>query len=214
MSRLRSVYPFPVDGDYQYRLAGRDCRLHPDDVRALTLLAEIAESADLENPRWLIPLRSHIREIEDLNPRAALIHVIERTESPLMRVLAIWLRGRCRGTFGAAAVARHARSSHRSMRKHVVQCLKRLSAWSELRRIEWAERDRQIRQLARPASPKPYAARLARFSRHMTGSLVCGQRCELFLAPGVDLTSGRRPKPVELIRMLLERIHRLVTGQG
>jgi hypothetical protein len=213
MVRLFSIYRFPVSSDYRFRLGGSKYRLGPGGVRALKLLAHIAEQTpNSDDIAWLVPLRGHVREIERINPRAALTLVVDRTVNHRLRYLAIWLRGRCGGTLGASTVSRFSTSSDRALRKEVTRCLKRLSAWAELRAIAETDPDPQIRQLAKQSPSKPYAARLAGFSQHIRRRIIARSTPELVVSPELDLTQGRPAKPRWLIRMILDRIHRLITG--
>ena len=215
MAHPSEIYRFPVFRDYRFRIGGKKCRLGRGGVRALTLLAHIVQQTpDRDDIAWLLPLRSHIRELERVNPRAALALVIERTDNERVRCFAIWLRGRCGGTFGTSSVSRFCTSSDRAIRKETARCLRRLGAWAELRNIAAGDPDPRIRRIATPSPSQPYAIRLATFSQHIPRRLTVRRKSELFVAPEVGVRQRHPPKPRWLIRMILERIHRLVTGSN
>ena len=44
--------------------------------------------------------------------------------------------------------------------------------------------------------------------------LIARNKAQLVISPALDVSRGRPPKPRWLIRMVLERIHRLVTGSA
>lgn len=215
MTRLRTIFRSPVSVGYRFRLGGKRYRLGRGGVRALRLVVQTVEQTPSHDDiAWLMPYRGHFREIERLNPRAALTLVIDRTDNRRQRRLAIWLRGRCGGTLGASTVARFSTSSDRALRKEVTRCLKRLSAWAEIRGIAANDPDSRIRKMATPSPPKPCAARIARFSRNISRHRIVPRERQFFVSPNLDVTRGRPPKPRWLIRHVLERIQRVVTGCG
>ena len=208
MARLSANCGFPVSIEYRFHIGGDKYRLNRASVSALKLLGHIVEQTpDPNDIAWLLPLRETIREIERINPSGALTLVVDRTDNERLRYLAIWLRGRCGGTLGASTVSRF---SDRTLRKEVTRCLKRLSAWAELRDIAESDPDPQIRQLATRSPSKPYATRLAGFSQHIPRRMIARSKSELVVSPKLDVREGRPPKPRWLIRAVLERIHQLV----
>ena len=100
MAHPLSIYPFPVFIEYQFWLGRKQYKLRHGCVRALKNLAQMVEDASTsDDAAWVLPFRDHIREIQRINPRVALTLVIDRTDNESLRCLAIWLRGRCGGTF-------------------------------------------------------------------------------------------------------------------
>ena len=211
MNPLSAIYGFSVSRNYRFGIGSKKFRLGRRGVRALELLAKIAErTADPNDGPWLLRRRHLIREIEQISPRAPLTLVIDRTGDERLRVLAIWLRGRCGGTLGVSAVAHFSTSSSRVLRKEVARCLKRLSAWADLRKMAETDAAPQIRRLATQWPSQPYASRLATSSRHFSRRLVRFRRSQLFMSPDLDLTQGHPPKHRQLIREILQRIRQLV----
>jgi hypothetical protein len=60
---------------------------------------------------------------------------------------------------------------------------------------------------------KPYAQRLANFTKRVACLPTTPSRQPLFVSPELDLSQGHPPKSASFIRMIIERIHRLLTGQ-
>jgi hypothetical protein len=76
---------------------------------------------------------------------------------------------------------------------------------------QWDSHPR-IRQMASLEPARSYADRLATFSSHAEHLEAPAAKRRLFVAKDVDLRLGRPAKPIEVIRAILERIHRLVMG--
>ncbi|QDU91608.1 hypothetical protein Pla175_50380 [Pirellulimonas nuda] len=213
MSRLHALYGLPISRDYQFRLGGKKYRLGASGVRALTLLAGLVEQTpDRGDVGWLLRRRGDVREIERINPSAALILVVDRAQDDRLRCLAVWLRGRCGGVLGAATVSRLSTSTDRTLRKEAARCLRRLKAWAALRAIAEADPDPQIRALATQSPSVPFTTRLAGFSRRLSRRLASPATPGLWVSPDASFEQGRPPKPRRLIRLILERIHRLAAG--
>lgn len=197
--------------DYRFCVSGKKFRLGAAGLRTLRVLCELGDKSLTTNDvSWLLPLRPRIREIERANARAALCLAISHTNQERLRLLAIWLRGRCGGSLGTSIVAAYATSPDRMFRKEVARCLKRMSGWSELRLMEASELDPQIRRLATQASPATYKSRLSQFCQNVRLSGTSPTESQLYVSAAVDNRQGRPPRPAWLIRLFLERIHRLV----
>lgn len=213
MAHLFPIFGFSVRFGYRFRIGDRRFSLGSEGVRALELLAELnAKSATAAGLDWLLPLRGTIREIERLNSRAALTLVILRAPTAHLRRLAIWLRGRSGGYLGTSNVARHGADPDPAVRKEVARCLNRMSAWADLRQMERCDPDARVRRFAAQKLHQSYEIRLRSFSSHVVPRKVSPEETPLLVADDVDVRAGRPPKPDWMIRMILERIHRLVAG--
>jgi hypothetical protein len=211
MRDLIDTHGLPLTKDYWFYVGGQRFRLGPSGLRTLRLFIEIGEKSRAATDRfWLLSLRPQIREMEQGNARAALCLAVSRARDERLRVLAIWLRGRCGGTLGTSIVATHAKSPQRLMRKEVARCLCRMSGWADLRQIEACEADPRIRRLASQSGPVTHVSRLKRFCQNVSQFAAPPGEPQLFLAPGIESRQGRPPRPPWLIRLFLERIHRLV----
>lgn len=135
---------FPPLSDYAYRIRDKRYRVGLAGKQTLKLLTEIYfANRHTSGPYWLIPFRKQIREIQRINSRGILSLTVERTPDPKLRLLAIWLRGRCGGTLGTSILADYVTHLDPQTRKEVARALKRMSAWVQLRQL--ADTDRSIR---------------------------------------------------------------------
>ncbi len=213
MKRRKTIFGFPVTLGYRYQLNGRKYRLRSSDLTALKLLQHILHQIPYEaRPGWLLPLRPHIRRMKQLDPRAALTLVIALTANEDVRRLAVWLRGRCGGSLGTTIIFQFARAPNWRTRKVVAQCLKRMSAWSQLRWIASTEVDPRVRRIAAVQPPREYTDRLADYCDHVPTTEITPASTPMFIAPHDDAVTGRPAKPKWLIRLLLHRIQKLVSG--
>ena len=205
-------YRIPRNADSLFNLFGRKFRVGKDGVKALRLLTVIHDNrAGHTDQGWLIRLRGQIRQVETLQSQVVLSWMIELADDPSLRVLAIWLRGRCGGHFGASSLAAYSTGANVQTRKEVARALKRMRAWVELERIASQDDDGRVRRIA-STEPRPYRQRLDDFATHVSRLFVAPANRELIVSDDVDVTLGRPPKPISLIRAILERIHRLISG--
>lgn len=213
MVRFRRRFVFLRGSNY--RLRGRQYRVGSSDARTLKLLAEIYDSCSACTDRsWPFQLRSQIRRIQRLSARRLLNWVAERTDDPTLRVLAIWLRGRCGGSLGTSSLARFSTHPDDQTRKEVARCLKRMGAWVQLREMADHDANPRIRRMATAQPPKPFRRRLADFSNRFPRQEIRSIKRRLFVSPEADVGQGRPPKSRWIIRMVLERIHRIVAGES
>lgn len=207
-------FGFPIDPRYRFHLGGRQWRVNPDGVEALRVLAKVYRACSSSNRiTWALPLRNEVRRLESLDARSVLSLVIERTPNPRMRVLAIWLRGRCGGYIGTSVLANFIASPDFQTRKETARALRRMSGWALLNQMAASDSDARIRRLATPAPAKPYRHRLAQFSSNVRPVPASPVRRKFWKLPSLRVGEGKPPKSSAAIRHLLERIHRLVTGQ-
>jgi hypothetical protein len=209
---LYQIYGFCVSKEFEFSLVHgeRKRQLGRNGVRVLTLLACVFEHQPAAaDPAWLLSWRAELRAIARSRSREALTLVVDRAPDVRLRRLAIWLRGRCGGTLGTAIVARSSASPDCRTRKEAAHCLRRMSAWSELRRMAESDPDPRIRRIATQQPPKTFSRRLAAVSQFARQhDIETGQRP---LVESAELNlSGRPARRSWLIRLVLERIHQLV----
>jgi hypothetical protein len=214
MARNKPRFGFPVKRGYQFRLHGQPYVVGASSIRTLKLLADIYRACvTCDDGSWPFRLRPQIRQVQAIEATPVLCLVVERTDDPTLRILAIWLRGRCGGSLGTASLAEFATAADDRTRKEVARALKRLGAWAPLREMAEHDPDPRIRRIATARPARPYRQRLAEYTQRVSRvSAATGQQ-PLVVAPDLDLSQGRPPKSRSFIRAILERIHRLVTGQ-
>ena len=160
MVRFRRRFGFPANRDYCFRLRGRRYRVGSSGIRTLKLLTKIHDScATCRDLSWLFRLRNHIREVQALHSRSVLSLVVERTEDPTLRLLAIWLRGRCGGSLGTSSLAKFATHPDEQTRKEVARALKRMGDWVQLRELADDEPNARVRRMATPRPTRSYLQR-------------------------------------------------------
>ncbi len=206
------TFGFPYNARYRFRLEDKQYRVSGDGLAVLALLQEIYEaSRQASAGTWALRVRKQIRQIETLNMRAVLVLVIARSPDPHMRLLAIWLRGRCGGYVGTSIIAAQARQGDLMLQKECVRALQRLSAWAELREISQLSTHARVRAMAVQQPAKPYRERLTRMLSNVEPVSAPRSKPYFWQLPGLKLNYAR-PKSVETIRLILARIRRLVSG--
>lgn len=203
---------FPARPTFVFKLNGRRIRVQNSGVETLKLLLNIRDRL-CQSDCSPVRVRELVKRVEYLDCRHVLAHVIERTSDPGLRTLAIWLRGRCRGKVGISGINAFRDDVRFQTRKEVARALQRMGAWSELREMAATETDPRIKRVATVQPPKPYATRLANLTRHLSKRIGRRSPRELFVSPEVDFEHGRPPKSVQLIRMILKRIHTVLAGK-
>jgi hypothetical protein len=210
MTRISKLVGFPADAMHSFRLS-KKYRLRESGVAALRLLEKIYDGIPKAPHRhWLCRFRPAIREIRRLNETAVLTQVVNRTSIREVRILAIWLRGRCGGHLGTDSIAQYATSADATVRKEVVRALVRMNAWGKLAEIAKRERDPRIRQLATSRSSADFRVRLDRFAVHVTPAEVTGPTQSFYVSPNVEFGKWHPAKSIEYIRQILQRIRNLV----
>ncbi len=213
MAFHRPRFGLPASIDRDYCVAGRRFQIGSSDMRTLKLLKEIYEACALPGRgRGLFSVRVKIVEARALNSTSLLCLVAERTDDQAVRVLAIWLRGRCGGSLGTASLARFATHPDRQTRKETARALKRMGAWAPLRVMAESDTSERVRRMATSEPPKNYRERLASFSRGIPRIGPASANFPLFVSPELIFGQARPPKPASAIRSVLERIHRLIAG--
>jgi hypothetical protein len=203
---------FPVGAETTFWLQGSTFRVGEQGVRAVRLLTLMVEARERApgNVCCLLPYRQRIREVMRAPPRATLVHVAERTGDPALRQLAIWLRGRCRGTLGSTTLAKLWPEADASLRKELTRAFKQMDAWDYLRGIEATDPDPRIRRMARQPAPSSFHGRLAQFLESVAPREASQEETQLVLGKEFDADGGRPAKPDWLIRRILEHIRWLV----
>ena len=155
-------------------------------------------------------LRPRIRD-SLMYPRPVLLSLaIDKSRNTRVLRIALWMLGRIGHPYATKSVIRHVDHSQFPVRREAIRTLRRLHAWSDLRRIEREHPDSRIRALAKPASPKAYSDRLAQFVSSSDSLEPIARTRDVVIDANVDLGQGRPPKSRGRIAAVLRRIHRLV----
>jgi hypothetical protein len=211
-ARIR--FEYRVRADTIIRFQGVRYPVGVNGIRALQLVIDMANASAHEQPdrSALLRFRRRVLEVMETPPRAVLTYFAVQTGDPDCRRLAVWLRGRCRGTLGTVAFGRLWANADLPLRKELTRAFKRMDAWDYLRRIEKDNPDQRIRRMARQPAPQSFGGRLVNYlSRVARGEMPKGAT-PLFLNDEVDFDGGRPAKPQWLIRRILEHIRALVHG--
>lgn len=209
-------FGFPCRDSYRFRLAGRYYRVGDCGVTALKILAQIYfAKANADSMYWALAVRDKVRQAEHLVARHVLSQVIEMTDDDQLRLLAVWLRGRCGGHLGTKVVANAAirvakdRSDAFALRKECVRALRRMSGWAQIRQLVHNETNSRLLCMASPPTGRAYQDRLAAALQNMECKTVDRPQATLWIWPEVKLRLSR-PKSLHVIRQILMRIRRLV----
>jgi hypothetical protein len=211
MDRLSQLYDFPTIAEHRFKIGGHKYRVGTHGWQTLKKLKLLQDQCTTSDIKWSLSARPIIRDIRILNASATLNLVIQSTKDPVLRILAIWMRGKCRGTLGTQVVAQFANHPDFFTRKEVARALKRMSAWQELATMQSTDPDERIRRIASPHPGRPIVSRIAKYMRHVPRSEVVSSRKLLFLAKSVNTHEIKPPKPISVIRAILDRIRRLVS---
>jgi hypothetical protein len=206
-AHAQSQLEFPVNSGYCFRIRSCGYRIGSDGVRTLKLLTEIYERRPLRaEADWLLRCRKQIRQLQAYDACGALSLVVARTHNPRLRVLAIWLRGRCGGTVGTSTLTTFCADPDDQTRKEIARALKRMGAWSHLRAMASSDANPRIRRIATDAPPPPFALRMSDLLQHFTEQELVTPSNKVFVAPDLEEGHGRLPKSQAMIRVVLERI--------
>jgi hypothetical protein len=207
-------FEYDATAETMIRFQGRRYLVGVHGVRAMQLVIDMANAieGDSPNPSALLRFRRRIREVLQAPPRAVLAYFAAQTRDLASRRLAVWLRGRCRGTLGTMTFDQLWTHADPTLRKELARAFKRMDAWDHLRRIEESDPDPRIRRIARQSSPRSFDSRLAGFLSGVTPSEASTSESGLVVRDDFDPTGGLPAKPRWLIRRLLEHIRSLVHG--
>lgn len=211
MIRKRYLIGFPINSNHRFRLGGHRYPVGVKGVRTLTLLLRIYERFAISSgPERLHGVRGEVREVQLLRSTAVLSHVVACTSDPAVRIISIWLRGRCGGTIGTSVVARFSTAPDQQTRKEVARALKRMSAWGQLANMATNDRCERVRRIAATPPSRPFGERLAAFSMHASHLEGSSNAAPMFISPGFEWGQGQPPKSPSVIRTILQRIRQLV----
>ena len=209
-----NVFGFPNHPGFRFRIDNRWYRISSDGAEVLALLKQIYDAGVVANDTcWALRMRPQIRRLQFLNVRSVLVLVIERTVDDRMRLLAIWLRGRCGGYLGTSTIASLAHVSEFATQKECVRALQRLSGWADLREIASTAQHPRIRNLATQRAMKPVRERISRMLANVQPVPASSPRPRLWLLPGLVLDYSA-PKSADLIRRILARIRGFVSDSN
>ena len=220
---------FKTESCTRFEINGHRHRVGRDGGRTLRHLETMYQSCVAARPNWSLRSRDMVRDIERWNSQGVLSFVVTQTRDPILRRLAIWLRGRCRGTMGTASIAMFASDGEHATRKEVARALRRMSDWNTLAWMATEDRSSRIRRLAAARPPRPKEERLQGFLSNVrveadaekqhdeSGCPVPLQCRPLFIAEHVakrlaELFRYAPVKSAAQIRVILDRIRRAVSG--
>ena len=217
-NRFRKVLGFSPRRGARLRLRGRRYRIGPAATRTLAHLSDIYEVCHgRESPTSvsLLSARPQVRQIESLHAHGILAAVAVSTTDPTLRILAVWLRGRCGGSRGTKEIASLASDPDPQTRRTVARALRRMEGWAELRMMKAHESDPRVLAIVRGRHAPNYRERLNQFLR-VTGSASTTpvpSQAPFWIAPDVKLIRNG-PKPVAVLRQILARLQQLLSAKS
>jgi hypothetical protein len=172
-------------------------------------------AASPPSPSWLLRYRPQIRRIADRQPTAAIRLYLLTCPTP-MRPIAVALLGHCAERTNTCNLLEYAATESAPTRRRAARALWRAEAWSKLRSLITAspDDDRVAFYGRIDEAKRSFGDRLHAFAEHVDHSheaeAAGPSRMALWFA---ELDWVRRPpKSIELMRRILNRIHRLVHG--
>lgn len=207
---LALLTQFTAGPTSKYQVDGRSYRFGLRGARTVSLIMRIVKSRELYSTS-LLDHRERLAEIIDLGDQRVLTFLLTQAISRNSLALLIWLRGRCPGNFGTSIVASYRTPFFpASVRRQVAKALKRMQAWSTLHTMASCDDDARVRAVARTKRPALHGERMTSFLGHVAHLKSSSEPQPLYVSPAVELSKAWRLKSSEFIRMILERIHRLV----
>ena len=204
MSPISKLAGFPVEANRKIEINGQRYRIGNAGVKAIQLAVELLHRR--MSFQSLLPLRSEIRECELDNCKAALSHLIEMTPNHNLRIIALWLRGRCGGYVGSQAIAQIAKSEDEKIRYLAAKAMQSMGSWSTLAVMNKNDPSERVRRIAALRAPRNFKERLSSFSKNVESIPHSSMHASLFWSSLIDLHNPVRTKSVEIIRRLLARI--------
>ena len=208
MSPISALAGFPVVASHKIQINGQSYFVGQSGVNAIELAVELLHRR--MTFQSLLPLRSEIRNVELESCKAALSHLIEMTSNKDLKLIAIWLRGRCGGYVGTQTVARFAQSEDERMRYVVAKALQNMACWNTLASMAKYDPSDRVRRVAAARPLRKFRDRLNSFAKNLELLPHSSKPKGLVWSSSIDLRNPIRSKSVELIRKLLERIRNLV----
>jgi hypothetical protein len=213
MNEARYALGIPLRAGYVFRYQGRRYQLWGSDIRGLCCLAEMAvPPSPGERPLPLWQQRRELREVLHTTSPAALALLLERARSRRLRRLAICLLGHTDGHLGTKALVKIARSNDTRICRDAARALRHKQAWPELSDIARTTSDLRVRALATPPVRTAYRDRLTEYLTDVEPQPITPTHRELVMEVDLAKRSGRPPRTRAFIRLVLERIRRLVRG--
>lgn len=213
MNEAKYALGIPLRIGYAFRYQGRRYRLWGNDIDGLRCLADMAVPSSPEEqavPLW--KQRHELRGILHTTSPAALALLLERARSRRLRRLAICLLGHTDGHLGTKALTKIARSKDVRICRDAARALRHKQAWPELQNIAQLSSDERLRALARPPIRRTYRERLNGFLTDVEPQPISQSSRELVVDVDLAKRRGRPPRTRAMIRLVLERIRRLVRG--
>jgi hypothetical protein len=199
-----------LDSGHTFKLGGRKYLVRSAGVQAVTLAIQMLWR--VEGKSSLMPLRAEIRALTAKNCSAVLTHLIEVADDRRLRIIAIWLRGRCRGHIGTHVIAGFAHYPDERTRVAVAKALRQLNDWNVLRDMSTDDESARVRRLASPRNKRAFRTRLVEYSENVAPTPIGRPHRFLYLSPSFVIQQSKRIRSVQLIREVLERIRYLVHG--
>lgn len=180
------------------------------------MLGEIASEPHLRSRRGLLSLRPRLRRALSVPAPVALSYTLDKsytletTHETVVIRLVLWMLGRIGNRYAVDSVVAKTAHPDFRVRREAIRTLNRLEAWNHLRRIAGEHPDPRTRSIAQPSTPRDYEDRLAAFVSSTEPRSPSRRRPGLFVAAEAEIGSGRPPKSMWQIRLVLRRIRRLV----
>lgn len=206
--------------DRVFEFAGRRYRCFSDDMAAIRFLERLEldrQAPDLDEgiPPTLLGMRDEFRRLIADQPIAGLVCSLAHGSADTRR-LAIWLLGCCGNSSAIPALRVFAAVPRRDIRLAVVRALRRLRARAELLEIARRDPDPWIRKFALASTKRSFATQMEQFLRTDVSEIEADAPATIRmpLVWEVHELVGRQPKSGDVMRAILERIRRLLRGNG
>lgn len=211
MSPISKLAGFPVEAGSKIYVNGQRYRVGYPGVKAIELAVQLLDHRT--RFQSLLGFRSAIRKCESESCRAALSHLIERTPSHDLRIIALWLRGRCGGYVGSQMIAKLAESEEERVRFLAAKAMQKMGVWATLANMANNDPSERVRRIAAPRSPRKFRERLSNFSVNVESIPHTAKQRELFWSSEIDVRNPVRSKSLEFIRRVLLRIKSAVRSR-
>ena len=208
-----------------YRIGRVAYRLGQHDLQMLELLSSLVMACEANPGHYcLLPFRGQIRAMTARRCQAIWTMVALTSPDPRTRKLALWLRGRCGGSIGTSQLYQLALRGNFETQRDVARALQKMGAWAQVRELA------KLPQLARRAPrflkqppTRNFNSRLDVYLEKIPKRPIPAQQGnESDLRPdfvpatcrqGNMKSVGKPAKPAWLIRLVLDRIRFLVSGE-
>lgn len=213
-------YPIPIanisPNFRSFRSCGRRYLFGHEELQSLQLLCQLYEARNrCDDGLWAVRSRPILKRLVELDAKTFCNAAIENSRDPVMRRIAIWVRGHLGGYSGVQEIE-FVLSSKGDVgtRRACVRTLARLHGFHLLRRLSEEELDRRVRELAftllLKQQPRSHAERLHQFTQLVRPLPTVTRERELRVDASLDWSQKRATKSVEFIRSILATIQSLV----